>query len=114
MKGKVIFITGVSSSGKSTLASFIHNNISQPETQKKYKLTPFFLLPWDAFYEATLYDIHYKDRNDNNTMQKSLFNSSIDVIISFCKNGINVIFEGAIPNPSAKFLINQLKKNKSM
>jgi energy-coupling factor transporter ATP-binding protein EcfA2 len=103
MKGTLITITGISSTGKTTTANYLHQIINQELVgNKKQFKKPFLLLHLDNFVESLpkkyrLNEFEKKTKKINSISPEliGLLEGITESIKTFLDLGFNVIFEGA-------------------
>jgi len=111
-KGYLITINGISSSGKTTTATFLQKIINKELVgAKKHFKSPFLLLHMDDFTKGVsekyrLSELQRKNKKDIPIELMTVVVGSIKSVQIFIDMGVNVIFEGAYGN-----LIHQLIKN---
>ena len=84
-KGKIIFLNGVSSSGKSTLAKTLQDRLSEP----------FYLLANDIFTDDPVCPVKFVDMDANETYQKAL-TGMYHAVRAFSDAGINTIVDDVL------------------
>jgi chloramphenicol 3-O phosphotransferase len=84
-KGKVVFLNGPSSSGKTTLAEALQRKLSEP----------YYILSIDTFYKMLNREKYYGESPNNLEMTIKIMNQTVKL---FSDNGYNVILDRVIPN----------------
>jgi len=84
-KGSIIWLNGVSSSGKSTLAKALQDRLSEP----------FYVLANDMFTDDPVCPVKFVDIDANDTYQRALM-GMYHAVKGFSDTGINVIADDVL------------------
>ena len=95
-KGKVIWLNGVSSSGKSTLVKTLQDRLSEP----------FYLLANDMFTDEPVCPVKFVDIDANETYQRALMGMYY-AVRAFSDAGINTIVDDVLLKEDGYDRLNQ-------